>query len=253
MSAIPRPLDDAPPPYGTVVFDCDSTLSAIEGVDELGAITGVGREEIAALTERAMRGTVALEEVYGLRLERLRPDRAAVEELGRRYLAAALPHARELVRALLALGKRVFVISGGLRQAVEALTAELGLAPERLIAVEVFHDRAGAYQGFDELSPLTRSGGKLEVLRGISSTEHGGGVALVGDGVTDLEAAPAVRRFIAFAGVARRAAVLARAVVRCEEPDLAALLPLLVSEDEAAELSDRHGMDALVRAGFSRR
>ena len=249
MNALPR-CDDAPPPYGTVVFDCDSTLSAIEGVDELGAITGIGRERIAALTERAMTGAIPLEQVYGERLALLAPDRAAIEELGRRYVSAALPNARELTQALLALGKRVFILSGGVSQAVQALAQHLGLTPEQVLAVEVFHDRAGRYRGFDELSPLARSHGKLELLREIARGERGGGVALVGDGATDLEAAPAARRFVAFAGVARRAAVLERAVVVCDTPDLAALLPLLVTADEAEQLATVNELAALVRAGF---
>jgi len=60
-------LTDAAPPYGTIAFDCDSTLSTIEGIDELAALIGVGVDgaEIAALTERAMAGEIALEEVYG--------------------------------------------------------------------------------------------------------------------------------------------------------------------------------------------
>jgi phosphoserine phosphatase len=253
VNAPPTRCDDAPPPYGTVVFDCDSTLSAIEGVDELGAITGVGREAITALTERAMAGALPLEQVYGARLALLEPNRAAIEELGRRYVSAALPHARELTRGLLALGKRVFILSGGVSQAVQALAQHLGLSPEQVLAVEVFHDRSGAYRGFDELSPLARSHGKLELLREIARSERGGGVALVGDGATDLEAAPAARRFIAFAGVARRAAVIERAAVTCDRADLAALLPLLVTADEAEQLSTDHGLAALVRAGFQSR
>lgn len=253
MNALPTRCDDAPPPYGTVVFDCDSTLSAIEGVDELGSITGVGRERIAALTERAMAGDLPLEQVFGERLALLKPDRAAVEELGRRYVQAALPNARELTQALLALSKRVFILSGGVTQAVQALAQHLGLPPDQVLAVEVFHDRAGAYRGFDELSPLTRSLGKLELLREIARGDRGGGVAFVGDGATDLEAAPAARRFIAFAGVAQRAAVLERAAVRCERRDLAALLPLLVTADESELLSTLHGQAALVRAGSSQR
>jgi phosphoserine phosphatase len=253
VNALPPRCDDAPPPYGTVVFDCDSTLSSIEGVDELGAITGVGREAIAALTERAMAGAIPLEKVYGERLELLKPDRAAVEELGRRYVQTALPHARELTQALLALGKRVFIMSGGLTQAVQALAEHIGLPPDQVLAVEAFHDRAGRYRGFDELSPLTRSQGKLELLREIARADRGGGVAFVGDGATDLEAAPAARRFIAYAGVVRRPAVLERAAVHCDRPDLAALLPLLVTADEAELLTSFHGQVALVRAGFSDR
>ena len=59
-------LSDAPPPYGTVVFDCDSTLSAIEGVDELA---GEKRDEVEALTRRAMNGELSLDQVYGERLD----------------------------------------------------------------------------------------------------------------------------------------------------------------------------------------
>ena len=39
------------PPYRTVVFDCDSTLSAIEGIE---ALASARRDEIRALTERGI-------------------------------------------------------------------------------------------------------------------------------------------------------------------------------------------------------
>lgn len=242
------PLEDAPPPYGTVVFDCDSTLSSIEGVDELGRLAGVDAAEIAALTRRAMDGELALEEVYGRRLERIAPDRAMLAELGRLYVESALPHAADLVRALLRLEKRVVIVSGGVLQGVQVLAEHLGLAPANVHAVEAFLSRSGAFQGFDELSPLARSGGKLEVLRRLASEERGGGVALVGDGITDLEAAPAARRFIAFGGVCARPAVLEAARVRYERPGLAGLLPLLVAEDEFESLSSEPDLSALLAA-----
>lgn len=241
-------IADAPPPYGTLVFDCDSTLSSIEGVDELCDLTGTPRAEIEAMTNRAMEGAVPLESVYRARLERLAPDRAALEALGRRYVEHALPHARELMDALTELGKRVFVVSGGLRQPVCALARHLGLADEQVHAVEVFLSRSGAWSGWDELSPLSRSGGKLEVLRQIARVDRGGGVAFVGDGMTDLEAAPAARRFVAFAGVAERAGVVARAAVVCRERDLAALLPLLCTAEELERLGESPRHQPLLRA-----
>ena len=75
------PLLDHEPPYGTVVFDCDSTLSTIEGIDELCDIVGVEAADVAELTTRAMAGELPLEEVYARRLELLRPDAAALETL----------------------------------------------------------------------------------------------------------------------------------------------------------------------------
>ncbi|MFM7296174.1 MAG: HAD-IB family phosphatase, partial [Planctomycetota bacterium] len=156
--AHPARVDDSAPPYGTLVFDCDSTLSAIEGIDELA---GERKPEIATLTERAMAGEVPLEAVYGRRLELLRPTRAQVAALGTQYVAHALPHARELIRALQALGKRVCILSGGLRQAIFALSDELRIDSGDVFAVDIFHGRDGSYAGFDEDSPLTRAGGKL--------------------------------------------------------------------------------------------
>ncbi len=231
---VARRCDDSGPPFGTLVFDCDSTLSAIEGIDELA---GPHREAIARLTERAMAGELALEAVYGERLARIAPSRDGVAALGRQYVETALPHARELVAALQALDKRVCIVSGGIRQAVLEIARALNVPDEDVFAVDVFHDRAGAYAGFDEDSPLARSGGKLGVLRAIARDDRKGGTALVGDGVTDLEAAPAVRRFVAFGGVVERPEVFARAVITCRRADLAALLPLLCATEEIERLA----------------
>jgi phosphoserine phosphatase len=247
----PGALSDAGPPYGTVAFDCDSTLSSIEGIDELARLVPDGERlagEVAALTARAMAGEVPLEEVYGRRLALLRPDRAALEALGALYVERRLPHGEALVAALRALEKRVCIVSGGLLQPVLALAAALGVDPQQVHAVEAFLDRDGAWVGYDEDSPCARAGGKLEVLRALSSSDRGGGVALVGDGATDLEAAPAVRRFVAFGGVERRAAVFERAAVTCSSPDLAALVPLLLAPDELERLVVLGGHDALLHA-----
>src|SRR5215207_7526663 len=98
------------PRYATVVFDCDSTLSTIEGIDELAAER---RDEVAALTDAAMRGEVALEEVYGRRLALIRPTRRQIDALGAHYLATLVPDARETLLALRDEGVEVRVISGG--------------------------------------------------------------------------------------------------------------------------------------------
>ena len=229
-------VTDAAPPYGTVAFDCDSTLSGLEGVDELADLCGVDGGEVAALTERAMAGEIPLEDVYAERLELLAPDAATIERLAGRYWERRVKNAERLIAALGALDKRVCVVSGGVLRAVALFAERLGIERENVFAVEVFHDRGGAYAGFDELSPLARAGGKLDVLRELSSADRGGGAVLVGDGATDLEAAPAARRFVAFGGVVRRPAVHEAARVHCDHADLARLLPLLASPDEIDRL-----------------
>ena len=230
---------DAPPPYATIAFDCDSTLSSIEGIDELAT----GREhEIRDLTEKAMRGEVALEAIYGYRLAVLRPTREAVGAVGALYVERLMPHARELVLALRDIGKRVCVVSGGLAPAVRELAGAIGVEPGDVYAVAIEHDAHGRYAGYDSGSPLARSGGKAEVARELA---RAGPVAFVGDGMTDLEAAAVpdgAARFVAYGGVVRRDEVFDRARVRCEKPDLAALLPLLChwAEFERLDRDPRH-------------
>lgn len=228
------PCPDAPPPYQVVVFDCDSTLSAIEGIDELA--DDATRARIAALTDRAMSGEVALEEVYGERLALIAPTRAAVERLAARYAERALPHAAEVVAALRELGKTVCVLSGGLLDAVRPFAASLGVDPELVFAVPLAFHPDGAYAGFDPASPLARADGKPEVVRELVA-RHGPTV-LVGDGTTDLAVAGTAARFVAFGGVVRRPAVFEAAAVGVDAPDLAAVLPHVLAPDELDRLPD---------------
>lgn len=222
------------PPYPAILFDCDSTLSTIEGIDELQeGLDAEARAKIRALTDAAMDGELPLEEAYGARLEVVRPSRAALEAVGRLYVETAVPRAVETVAALHSLGKRVEIVSGGIRQAVLTLAAHLGIVPERVHAVDVLFAEDGSYRDFDRSSPLARSGGKPEVARALAPD---GRAALVGDGATDLEARPALSRFVCFAAVARREAVVGAADAVVEELDLARTLPHLLSKAELRSL-----------------
>jgi phosphoserine phosphatase len=221
--------------FNTVVLDCDSTLSAVEGIDELA---GNARQEIARLTDAAMRGEVPLEAVYGRRLEIVRPTRAHVDALGRTYVDELLPDAREVVAALRAEGVGVRVISGGLLPAVRVLARELGLTDDDVAAVDVRFDASGNYAGFDEWSALARSGGKREVLREWRAVVSRP-VMLVGDGATDLEARDVVDRFVAFAGVIEREAVVAAADAVIRARTLAPVLPMALGASAPANAAHR--------------
>ncbi|MBI2213916.1 MAG: HAD-IB family phosphatase [Acidobacteria bacterium] len=206
-----------------IFFDADSTLAAIEGIDELAG----GSVEIAALTTAAMNGEVALGEVYARRLELLRPSRGAVDELSRRYLDTMIPDAPETMEALRAAGMEIFIVSGGFEQAILPLAEKLGIPQRCVHAVRLEFDVAGNYAGFDRSSPLTRNGGKETVVMNVRARSKGKAV-FIGDGITDLEAKPAVELFIGFGGVARRERVCGEADVYLTEPRLTAILPHII-------------------------
>jgi phosphoserine phosphatase len=225
------------PKFRTVLLDCDSTLSAIEGIDELAVHC---REDVERLTDAAMRGRIPLEEVYGRRLELVRPTRAAIEALGRQYVARLVPDARETIAALQAAGVDVRIISGGLLLAVLAAADAVGVSADHVAAVEISFNEDGSYAGFDGASLLAANGGKR---RAIEQWNVDRPAMMVGDGNTDLEARPAVDMFVAFAGVVERPSVVgaADAVVRANS--LAPLLPLALHVDELVQASHRSVYD----------
>ena len=223
-----------------VIFDCDSTLSAIEGVDELAH---EHRAEVAALTDAAMRGEIPLQQVYGKRLEMIRPSRAAIDALAVLYIDALVPDAREVVRALREEGITVRIVSGGIRAAIIPMARALGLDVGAIGAVDVRWTADGSYAGYDTSSPLARSGGKREVVSKWRE-EIGSPLMMVGDGVTDLEARPVVDLFVAYAGVAARAQVMAAADVVLRNPSLAPVVTLALDGEipvhpEAASLANK--------------
>ncbi|MDG2399341.1 MAG: HAD-IB family phosphatase [Akkermansiaceae bacterium] len=180
-----------------IAFDCDSTLSSIEGVDELARIAGDQIfQEVEDLTNLAMDGKVPVEEVFARRLDLIQPTRAQCEEVGRMYLNTVEPTAKETIEKLQAQDWECIIISGGFEPCITPLAQELGIA--RVEAVPLQFDLEGQYLGFDENYPTTRSGGKPEIIRSIRAKIGPNRFIMVGDGVSDLETDPEVDTFIGF-------------------------------------------------------
>jgi len=206
-----------------VFFDVDSTLVTIEGIDVLAG----GNPEIARLTDAAMNGEIPLDQVYGRRLELIRPHRRDVEALAERYATSLVEGAEETVQTLRDAGVDVHLVTAGIAQAIAPLAWRLHIPDRAVHAVKLMFSPDGAYEDFDRRSFLARSGGKELVVRDVRARSKGG-AAFVGDGATDLEAKPAVDLFIGFGGVHTRARVRENADVFIAEPRLTAVLPHLI-------------------------
>ncbi len=224
------------PEFSHVVFDCDSTLSGVEGIDVLAR--SLGRDdEIAALTDAAMAGEVDLNDVYAARLGMLQPSKQAIAELRSAYKRHTVAGAKEVIAALREIEIQVYIISGGLAEPVADFAAYLGIDPEHVWAVAARHDslsgdwwQAGhgpvdeRYAGF-EGGALTRSDGKAEIITELLKGTRGLSM-LVGDGASDLSAADSVDLFVGFGGVVKRDRVAAAAPVYIETASLAPVLPI---------------------------
>jgi phosphoserine phosphatase len=209
--------------YRFIFFDVDSTLVTIEGIDVLAN----GNPEIVRLTEAAMNGELALDEVYGRRLELIQPALADVEALGAKYIDSMVDGAAETIATLQRAGADVHLVTAGIAQAIAPLAAKLNIAPRAVHAVSLTFDEDGRYKDFDRRSLLTRVGGKELVVHAILARAKGKS-AFIGDGVSDLETKPAVTQFIGFGGVVTREKVQANADVYVTEPTLRAVLPYLI-------------------------
>ncbi|MEN8234722.1 MAG: HAD-IB family phosphatase [Actinomycetota bacterium] len=213
--------------FDSVIFDCDSTLSTIEGIDELARLKDYS-EEVAALTEAAMTGDVPLESVYGRRLAMLTPTESEVAALADLYRSNVVTDAREVIRALRAAEKDVFIVSGGFLCAVRPFGEWLGVSADNIRAVPV-EEAAN--------SPLARSDGKPLIIGQLLQGRPGRS-ALVGDGASDLEARDVVDLFIGYTGVVERQRVVDESDVLVTGESLAPVLGLVLTEAEQTALLD---------------
>lgn len=249
-------------PFELIIFDCDSTLSTVEGIDELARWAGKA-DEVADLTNRAMNGELLLEAVYSRRLELLMPTREQTRRLGQLYRETMIPDAAMVITALRELGRKVFIVSGGLAEGVREFGLWLGLPEENIFAVEVEYNQlagnwwetwkhpAGRNQHEAVLAhdggPLTIGKGKAEIIRGIRR-QHRGRAMLIGDGISDLEASETVDMFVGFGGVVSREKVRTEADVFITAPALAPILPLALARPLPSHALFQHGV-ALIENG----
>jgi phosphoserine phosphatase len=215
------------PRFATVIFDVDSTLCALEGIDWLAEQRGTEiATESAQLTARAMAGEMPIEAVYTRRLARIRPTIDELSALADVYRSTMQPGAAELVATLHRAGCHVHLLSGGLRVAIVPMAQQLGIPNDRVHAVSVVQDTDGSLSVLDGEQPLATQQGKPSVVHHLHLRQR---TVMIGDGSTDAAVRGVVDAFIAYTGVARRDSVVA--VADAEATSFDALYPLLFHPD----------------------
>lgn len=106
-------------------MDVDSTLIMEEGIDLLGEEAGLG-PQVAAITERAMRGELDFEEALRERVALLKGLPVTVFDRIMEKIHFT-PGAVELVQELKSRGFKIAVVSGGFHETVDRLADELNL------------------------------------------------------------------------------------------------------------------------------
>ena len=218
------------PPYEHVFFDCDSTLTTIEGIDILAESAGK-KWRVEVLTQAAMEGDLDLAEVYARRLRAVNPRQSQIRAIRRAYKRNPVEDAQAVITALKALGQEVYIISGGLLEPVREFGVFLGVPKENIRAVGVTYNElsgqwwvGGDQQYLDfEDGALTISDGKADIVEELLAGKKGRSL-LVGDGISDLLAGRSVDLFAGFGGVVSREKVREEAPVFIHSQSLAPLL-----------------------------
>ena len=221
-------------PFDGIVFDCDSTLSAIEAIDELAVFNGVG-DYVTQLTEEAMQKTGLTADLYKERLDLVRPTQAQVEEVARMYIAKQTPDIQVVVEIFQMLYKSIYVISAGVNPAVQLFAQHLNIPHTHVFAVDLEFDETGCYAGYASNSPLTRSGGKRDVI--LKVQEVSSNILYVGDGMNDVEVKDLVSRFVGYGGAKFRQTIADFCRYYITSKSMLPLLPLGLTHDELQSLS----------------
>ncbi len=198
---------------GKLLFiDCDSTLSAIEGIDELAGLSDPEiYAQVVELTNLAMNGDVPLKDVFKKRMEIIKPGYEMIQKVSQMYLDHIVPGAAEFIQRIKSNGWTPVILSGGFEPVIRPLANQLGI--KHVEAVPLYFNDSGAYQGYGEDYPTTRNLGKNEIIREWKCALLPEKVIMIGDGVSDLETQPDVDLMIGFGGVVARDKVRAAAHV----------------------------------------
>ncbi|KAK6059107.1 phosphoserine phosphatase family protein [Cooperia oncophora] len=144
----------------------------------------------------------------------MRPTYEQLEKYANENKPKLTPGIRELVALLHRRGTDVFLVSGGFRRLIEPVADMLGIDRKRIYANQILFDKNENYAGFDENEPTSDSGsrnvGKPAVMTLLKQMGYKQ-LVMVGDGATDLEAAPPADAFIGFGGNQVREFVRTRA------------------------------------------
>ena len=167
-----------------LALDMDSTLVAVETIDEMGALLGI-KDRIATVTAQAMRGEIDYAESLRRRVALL----AGLEESAlARVLAERTPlspGAEALIRRCRENNIRTLLVSGGFTVFAESLQARLGIDETLSNTLEIENGRLTGRVLGEIVDGRGKARKLLDTMRALGATRDQ--TVAVGDGANDLQ------------------------------------------------------------------
>ncbi|CAD6995039.1 phosphoserine phosphatase [Ceratitis capitata] len=193
-----------------ICFDVDSTVICEEGIDELADFCGKG-SEVARVTKEAMGGGMTFQDALNIRLNIIQPRKNQIIEFLQQRPCTLTKNIRSFMEKLKLERKEIYLISGGFHCLIDPIADELGIPRNHVFANKLTFFFNGDYASFDTTQPTSKSGGKAEAVSIIKRCHPDAIITMIGDGATDLEAAPPADNVIGFGGNVLRTEVHQRA------------------------------------------
>ncbi|WP_062113971.1 phosphoserine phosphatase SerB [Aureimonas sp. AU40] len=201
-----------------LLADMDSTMIEQECIDELAAAIGI-KDQVAAITARAMNGEIAFEPALRERVALLKGlPTSTIADVIERHITLA-EGGRELVATMRANGAHTALVSGGFTAFTSVIAGRLGFSENRANILNM----AGETLDGTVAEPILGAEAKLQALREIAASlglSPADAIA-VGDGANDLPMILAAGTGVA---IHAKPSVAAKAPVRIDHGDLTALL-----------------------------
>ncbi len=170
--------------FKLLVMDMDSTLITIECIDEIADIHGL-KNEVAAITESAMRGELDFRESLTQRVALLKGlEASALQQVFDERLLLSLG-AKELLAGAQAAGLRTVLVSGGFTFFTDRLRQQLTFDIARANELEIIDDKLTGRV----IGPIIDASEKRHTVEmqaqalGVPTTA----AIVMGDGANDLE------------------------------------------------------------------
>ncbi len=173
------------------IIDFDSTITKVEGLDQLAAIALAHSsdgtkvvQQIKELTDAGMNGELSLSESLSKRMSLLNANKKHVDALVEFLLENISESFERNKKFLQEYADQILVVSSGFKDFIIPVVSYLGLKAENVYANTFIYNDHGDIIGVDNSNVLSQTGGKIELVKSLNLDAH---VSVIGDGFTDYE------------------------------------------------------------------
>jgi len=171
------------------VFDFDSTLTSVEGLDVLAEITLANNpkkdeilQEIVDITNLGIDGDISFTDSLEKRIKAIGATKEDLDLLVERLKTFISDSVKRNKSFFIENSENIYIMSAGFKEFIIPVVAEYNIPAERIYANTFTFDKEGKINGFDRENPLSVTDGKIQCLRDMNLQ---GEVQMIGDGYSD--------------------------------------------------------------------